>query len=100
MSFVSTSMSHGLVICHRTITKDMTFDTDIFLGFVDLLVGLNVGIELLEKFLVEWHGGDVLCKAVRFYGGVSVYGSTYALVAMSIDRFDSVARPLQTMAKG
>lgn len=71
-----------------------------FLGFLDLLVGLNVGIDLLEKFLVDWYGGDVLCKAVKFYSGVAVYGSTYALVAMSIDRFDSVARPLQTMAKG
>nr|XP_011439299.1 cardioacceleratory peptide receptor [Crassostrea gigas] len=70
------------------------------LAIADLLVGLNVGIDLLEKFLVDWYGGDVLCKAVKFYSGVAVYGSTYALVAMSIDRFDSVARPLQTMAKG
>lgn len=67
---------------------------------LDLMVGVSVFVDLMEKFLVEWYGGDALCKTVRFYQATASYGSTYALVAMSIDRFDSVARPLQTMGKG
>lgn len=67
---------------------------------LDLMVGVSVFVDLMEKFLVEWYGGDALCKTVRFYQAAASYGSTYALVAMSIDRFDSVARPLQTMGKG
>lgn len=63
-----------------------------FFGFVDLLVGLNVGIDLFEKFLVDWYGGDVLCKVVKFYSGVVVYGLIYVLVVMFIDWFDSVVR--------
>ncbi|XP_062569640.1 cardioacceleratory peptide receptor-like [Saccostrea cucullata] len=70
------------------------------LALADVLVGFSVLIDVLEKFFVDWHGGDVLCKAVRFYQGVASYGSTYALVALSIDRLDCVARPLQTMGKG
>lgn len=63
-----------------------------FFGFVDLLVGLNVGIDLFEKFFVDWYGGDVLCKVVKFYSGVVVYGLIYVLVVMFIDWFDSVVR--------
>ncbi|XP_062606578.1 cardioacceleratory peptide receptor-like [Saccostrea cucullata] len=99
--FILSGNSMVLIVIIRT--RKLRSRMNIFmanLALADVLVGFSVLIDVLEKFFVDWHGGDVLCKAVRFYQGVASYGSTYALVALSIDRLDCVARPLQTMGKG
>ncbi|KAL5006007.1 hypothetical protein ScPMuIL_017165 [Solemya velum] len=65
------------------------------LAIADLSVGfLFVLTDAIWKLTIEWHAGNVICKVVKF-GQVSVlYGSTYALVALSIDRLYAIARPL------
>ncbi|XP_048777796.2 cardioacceleratory peptide receptor-like [Ostrea edulis] len=101
--FLSIIVGNIAVLVVVLLTRKLRSRMNIFmanLAIADIMVGLSVLVDVIEKFLVEWHGGNFLCKAVRFYQGVANYGSTYALVAISIDRFDSVARPLQTMGKG
>ncbi|XP_048779056.2 cardioacceleratory peptide receptor-like isoform X2 [Ostrea edulis] len=65
------------------------------LAFADMLVGvLSVLPDLVQRFTVRWYAGEVMCKIVRFGMGTVTYGSTFVLVALSIDRLDAIARPL------
>nr|KAG5690576.1 hypothetical protein BaRGS_009238 [Batillaria attramentaria] len=61
----------------------------------DLSAGLvNVLTDIIWKSTIDWHAGNVGCKMVRYGQGVVTYGSTYALVALSLDRLHAIARPL------
>ncbi|XP_062569610.1 cardioacceleratory peptide receptor-like isoform X1 [Saccostrea cucullata] len=65
------------------------------LAFADLLVGVfSVLPDLIQRFTIHWYAGEVMCKIVRFGMGTVTYGSTFVLVALSIDRLDAIARPL------
>lgn len=65
------------------------------LAFADLLVGVfSVLPDLVQRFTLHWYAGEVICKIVRFGMAAVTYGSTFVLVAMSIDRLDAIARPL------
>lgn len=65
------------------------------LAFADLLVGVfSVLPDLVSRFTVHWYAGEVMCKIVRFGMAAVTYGSTFVLVALSIDRLDAIARPL------
>lgn len=65
------------------------------LAFADLLVGaFSVLPDLVQRFTMDWYAGEVMCKIVRFGMAAVTYGSTFVLVAMSIDRLDAIARPL------
>ena len=67
----------------------------------DLMVGLLfVSVDLAEKLTMEWYAGNAMCKIVKYFQAVAMYGSTNALVALSIDRLISVAMPLRAMGKG
>ncbi|XP_048775569.2 cardioacceleratory peptide receptor-like [Ostrea edulis] len=62
----------------------------------DLLVGLLlVSQDITEKVMVDFVGGSFLCKFLQYIKGVVLYGSTYILVSLSIDRLDAVARPMR-----
>ena len=61
----------------------------------DLSAGLvNVLTDIIWKSTIDWHAGNVGCKTVRYAQGVVTYASTYALVALSLDRLHAIARPL------
>ncbi|KAK7474973.1 hypothetical protein BaRGS_00033784, partial [Batillaria attramentaria] len=63
--------------------------------FYYLSAGLvNVLTDIIWKSTIDWHAGNVGCKMVRYGQGVVTYGSTYALVALSLDRLHAIARPL------
>ncbi|XP_060074312.1 cardioacceleratory peptide receptor-like [Ylistrum balloti] len=65
------------------------------LAIADLLVGLfSVLPDLVLMVDGKWKGGDPVCKIVKYLQGVVTYGSTYMLVALSVDRWDAVARPI------
>ncbi|XP_033728836.1 cardioacceleratory peptide receptor-like [Pecten maximus] len=65
------------------------------LAIADLLVGLfSVLPDLLLMVDEKWEGGEPVCKIVKYLQGVVTYGSTYMLVALSVDRWDAVARPI------
>ncbi|KAF3425272.1 hypothetical protein E2986_10624 [Frieseomelitta varia] len=65
------------------------------LAFADLLVGLiSVLTDIVWRTTVTWHAGNVGCKLIRFMQAVVTYSSTYVLVALSIDRYDAITRPM------
>ncbi|KAL4217493.1 7 transmembrane receptor (rhodopsin) [Mactra antiquata] len=65
------------------------------LALADLSVGLvHVLGDMIWKITVKWYAGDVMCRLLKFAQACVVYASTYMLVALSIDRYDAIARPL------
>ncbi|XP_072757986.1 cardioacceleratory peptide receptor isoform X2 [Anoplolepis gracilipes] len=65
------------------------------LAFADLLVGLiSVLTDIIWRTTVTWYAGNVACKLIRFMQAVVTYSSTYVLVALSIDRYDAITRPM------
>ncbi|XP_015182902.1 PREDICTED: cardioacceleratory peptide receptor-like isoform X1 [Polistes dominula] len=65
------------------------------LAFADLLVGLiSVLTDIIWRTTVTWHAGNIACKLIRFMQAVVTYSSTYVLVALSIDRYDAITRPM------
>ncbi|CAK9815416.1 Cardioacceleratory peptide receptor [Anthophora quadrimaculata] len=65
------------------------------LAFADLLVGLiSVPTDIIWRITVTWHAGNVACKLIRFMQALVTYSSTYVLVALSIDRYDAITRPM------
>ncbi|KAK0167142.1 hypothetical protein PV327_004578 [Microctonus hyperodae] len=65
------------------------------LALADLLVGLiSVLTDIVWRTTVIWHAGNIACKLIRFSQAVVTYSSTYVLVALSIDRYDAITRPM------
>ncbi|XP_012267616.1 cardioacceleratory peptide receptor-like isoform X2 [Athalia rosae] len=65
------------------------------LAIADLLVGLiNVGTDIAWRSTVDWLAGNVACKLIKYFQAVVTYSSTYVLVALSIDRYDAIAHPM------
>ena len=65
------------------------------LCFADLITGLfNVIPQLAWELTRHFHGGNVLCKTVKFLQILGPYLSSYTLTAMSIDRFLAICHPL------
>ncbi|XP_031826743.2 crustacean cardioactive peptide receptor isoform X3 [Nomia melanderi] len=65
------------------------------LALADLLVGLiSVLTDIIWRMTVTWHAGNIACKLIRFMQVVVTYSSTYVLVALSIDRYDAITRPM------
>ncbi|XP_059164079.1 cardioacceleratory peptide receptor-like [Physella acuta] len=91
-------LGNTLVIIAICVTKSRRSRMHIFilnLAIADLSAGLvNVLTDIVWKNTIEWHAGSVGCKIVRYSQGVVTYGSTYALVALSLDRLNAIARPL------
>ncbi|CAG5129420.1 unnamed protein product, partial [Candidula unifasciata] len=69
------------------------------LALCDLLNGpLIVLSDLITKITIYWYAGAAFCKLHKFSQVLVMYASTYMLVALSVDRLDAVARPLQFTA--
>ncbi|KAG8232630.1 hypothetical protein J437_LFUL012476 [Ladona fulva] len=65
------------------------------LAIADLSVGLiSVLTDIVWRITVSWNAGNVACKLIRFLQAVVTYSSTYVLVALSIDRYDAIAHPM------
>ncbi|XP_060521965.1 cardioacceleratory peptide receptor-like isoform X2 [Cylas formicarius] len=66
------------------------------LAFADLSVGLiSVLTDIIWRITVSWNAGNVACKIIRFLQVLVTYGSTYVLVALSIDRYDAITHPMK-----
>ncbi|CAL1539832.1 unnamed protein product [Lymnaea stagnalis] len=91
-------MGNTLVIIAICVTKSRKSRMHIFilnLAIADLSAGLiNVLTDIVWKNTIDWHAGNSGCKIVRYGQGVVTYASTYALVALSLDRLNAIARPL------
>lgn len=48
----------------------------------------------------HWYAGNAMCKIVKYFALVATYSSNYAIVVLSLDRCNSVARPMQSFSRG
>ncbi|XP_074662684.1 cardioacceleratory peptide receptor-like [Tubulanus polymorphus] len=65
------------------------------LALADMANGFfNVLPDAIWRITVIWYAGSVGCKIFKYLQFVVTYASTYALVALSLDRLDAIARPL------
>ncbi|XP_069107570.1 cardioacceleratory peptide receptor-like [Argopecten irradians] len=70
------------------------------LACADLLVGIFfILTDILWKITIEWHAGNVVCKLIKFTQTFVVYGSSYALVALTIDRLEAIAKPMNLQTR-
>lgn len=61
---------------------------DIYVSFGNILTML-----IWRKNNNLFFGGDLTCRLVVYFQLVSVYYSTYVLIAMTIDRYEAICRP-------
>ncbi|XP_050419513.1 cardioacceleratory peptide receptor-like [Patella vulgata] len=101
--FAMIIIGNCLVIVSISLSKNRRSRMNFFilnLAIADISAGLvNVLTDIIWKSTIDWHGGNVGCKLVRYAQGVVTYGATFALVALSIDRLDAIARPLKFSGK-
>lgn len=55
---------------------------------------LNVLTDIIWRITISWRAGNLACKVIRFMQACVTYASTYVLVALSIDRYDAITRPM------
>ncbi|XP_034529726.1 arginine vasopressin receptor 2, like isoform X2 [Notolabrus celidotus] len=71
------------------------------LCLADLVVAF---FQVLPQFLIEithrFRGTDFLCRSVKYLQVVGMFASTYMIVAMTIDRYHAVCKPMVSFFKG
>ncbi|XP_070848714.1 arginine vasopressin receptor 2, like [Chaetodon trifascialis] len=71
------------------------------LGLADLVVAF---FQVLPQFLIEithrFRGTDFLCRSVKYLQVVGMFASTYMIVAMTVDRYHAVCKPMVSFLKG
>ncbi|XP_044236963.2 vasopressin V1b receptor-like [Ursus americanus] len=68
------------------------------LALTDLGVALfQVLPQLLWDITYRFRGPDLLCRAVKYLQGLSMFASTYMLLAMTLDHYLAVCRPLRSL---
>ncbi|XP_071370356.1 arginine vasopressin receptor 2, like [Centroberyx affinis] len=67
---------------------------DLVVAFFQVLPQLS--IEITHRF----RGTDFLCRSVKYLQVVGMFASTYMIVAMTIDRYHAVCKPMVSFFKG
>uniref|UniRef100_A0A8D2JSN6 Vasopressin V1b receptor n=1 Tax=Sciurus vulgaris TaxID=55149 RepID=A0A8D2JSN6_SCIVU len=68
------------------------------LALTDLGVALfQVLPQLLWDITYRFQGPDLLCRAVKYLQVLSMFASTYMLLAMTVDRYLAVCHPLRSL---
>lgn len=68
------------------------------LGLTDLGVALfQVLPQMIWEVTYRFQGPDPLCRAVKYLQVLSMFASTYMLIAMTLDRYIAVCHPLRTL---
>ncbi|XP_041820372.1 arginine vasopressin receptor 2, like [Chelmon rostratus] len=71
------------------------------LCLADLVVAF---FQVLPQFLIEithrFRGTDFLCRSVKYLQVVGMFASTYMIVAMTVDRYHAVCKPMVSFLKG
>lgn len=67
----------------------------VHLSIADLITGFfNVLSQLAWEAARHFHGGNILCKLVKFVQILGPYLSSYVLVMTAIDRYGAICHPL------
>lgn len=70
------------------------------LTIADLAVAfITMTTELLEAVFRQWVLGAFLCKFLLYFQVVTLSSTTFLLTGMSIDRYQVIVRPLQSLAQ-
>lgn len=70
------------------------------LSIADLVVAIfQVLPQLIWDITFRFYGPDLLCRLVKYLQVVGMFGSTYMLVLMSIDRCLAICQPLRSLHK-
>nr|XP_013045026.2 vasopressin V1b receptor [Anser cygnoides] len=68
------------------------------LGLTDLGVALfQVLPQMIWEVTYRFLGPDPLCRAVKYLQVLSMFASTYMLIAMTLDRYVAMCHPLRTL---
>ncbi|XP_054830566.1 gastrin/cholecystokinin type B receptor [Eublepharis macularius] len=77
----------------RTVTNSFLLS----LSLSDLLVALFcIPFTFIPNVMGTFIFGKVVCKAVAYFMGMSVSVSTFSLVAIAIERYNAICKPLQS----
>jgi len=78
---------------HRCRTRVNVFI--MHLSVADLIVALvMMPLEIGWNLTVSWKAGDFGCRIFMFFRAFGIYLSSFILIAISLDRYFAVARPL------
>ncbi|XP_074482525.1 arginine vasopressin receptor 2, like [Sebastes fasciatus] len=84
--------------------KRNTKRTQLFLLHLCLADLVVAFFQVLPQFLMEithrFRGTDFLCRSVKYLQVVGMFASTYMIVAMTIDRYHAVCKPMVSFLKG
>ncbi|XP_033755674.1 neuropeptide S receptor-like [Pecten maximus] len=101
---VVTLVGNGLMIVlllwkrSRRVKRVNIFMTNLAIG--DLAVAcITMTTEILFVAFGEWVLGPVLCKLTVYLQVVTLASATFLLTGMSIDRYQVIVRPMQSLAK-
>uniref|UniRef100_A0A8D2JH55 Arginine vasopressin receptor 1B n=1 Tax=Varanus komodoensis TaxID=61221 RepID=A0A8D2JH55_VARKO len=68
------------------------------LGLTDLGVALfQVLPQMIWEVTYRFQGPDLLCRVIKYLQVLSMFASTYMLIAMTVDRYMAVCHPLRTL---
>ncbi|XP_074083585.1 cholecystokinin receptor type A [Macrotis lagotis] len=98
--FLLSILGNTLVITVLIRNKRMRTVTNIFLlslAISDLMLCLIcMPFNLIPNLLKDFILGNAVCKTTSYFMGISVSVSTFNLVAISIERYSAICKPLQS----
>ncbi|XP_038609085.1 cholecystokinin receptor type A [Tachyglossus aculeatus] len=98
--FLLSVLGNTLVIAVLIRNKRMRTVTNIFLlslAVSDLMLCLFcMPFTLIPNLLEDFIFGSVVCKTATYFMGISVSVSTFSLVAISLERYSAICKPLQS----
>ncbi|XP_053560052.1 cholecystokinin receptor type A [Bombina bombina] len=98
--FLLSVLGNSLVIVVLIRNKRMRTVTNIFLlslAVSDLMLSLFcMPFTLIPNLLKDFIFGSAMCKTATYFMGISVSVSTFNLVAISLERYSAICKPLQS----
>ena len=65
------------------------------LTVADLLVAIvNIPTDVVWFYTVQWLAGNAGCKIIMFIESFNMYGSSFILIVISLDRYAAIVHPL------
>ncbi|XP_043929341.1 cholecystokinin receptor-like [Protopterus annectens] len=98
--FLLSFFGNTLIIIVLIVNKRMRTVTNSFLlslAVSDLMVAVFcMPFTLIPNLLGDFIFGEVICKIVAYFMGISVSVSTFSLVAIAIERYSAICNPLKS----